>query len=162
MGLQPRCKPCAAEDTKIWRSSKDPEYLKDRYYQNHYGMSLNEFQLRLEHQNNSCKICQRLLVLQALTGDSVVVDHCHTSGEVRGLLCNECNRGLGYFRDSPNALKAAAAYLETYNAFYEERKTRLSSREKLGEDEETSESEAEGGEDEGPESYAEGREGITQ
>jgi hypothetical protein len=40
------------------------------------------------------------------------VDHCHTGGHVRGIICNECNRGLGYFRDSPNALRNAASYLE--------------------------------------------------
>lgn len=42
------------------------------------------------------------------------VDHCHTSGAVRGILCQNCNQGLGRFKDSPTALRAAAAYLEAH------------------------------------------------
>ena len=109
--LQPRCKPCAAEDTRVWRELQSPERIKDLYYRRNYGMGLDEFNTRLANQQGKCKICDRTLSLEGLTGDRVVVDHCHTSGLVRGLLCNECNRGLGYFRDNKEALIRAARYL---------------------------------------------------
>lgn len=39
------------------------------------------------------------------------IDHCHTTGEVRGLLCQTCNIGLGHFKDSTKLLKSAIRYL---------------------------------------------------
>ena len=80
-------------------------------------MGLDEFETRWNNQNGKCKICSREMERTPGTGSSVVVDHCHTSGIVRGLLCNECNRGLGYFKDNPKTLKQAATYLEDYLAF---------------------------------------------
>lgn len=108
---QPCCKDCAVEDTRKWRESQSVERLKDLYYRRLYGMGLDEFNTRLAKQAGKCKICARELALEGLTGDRVVVDHCHTTGQVRGLLCNECNRGLGYFRDNTDALIQAARYL---------------------------------------------------
>lgn len=59
----------------------------------------------LHDQDNLCKCCGDELILPH-------VDHCHISGKVRGLLCNNCNTGLGLFRDDKNRLLLAITYLE--------------------------------------------------
>ena len=69
----------------------------------------------LESQSNSCKICNSN-INPRLSGhtkrDAAVVDHCHKSGVIRGILCGQCNVGLGSFQDNPVALRIAADYLE--------------------------------------------------
>lgn len=79
-----------------------------------YGLTLAEFQQLLVAQDYRCAVCGRheeeVRWGPELRG--LVVDHCHVEGHVRGLLCNGCNRGMGYFADNPEQLRAAAAYLE--------------------------------------------------
>ena len=131
-GYQPRCKSCCLEDTRQWREAQSPERLKDLYLKRTYGISYTEYVQRLEDQNYCCVICDRELNtnfgMDALSPNTAVVDHCHTTGHVRGILCNECNRGLGYFRDNVNALAKAISYLtkeeqtlgkETAHAIYD-------------------------------------------
>ena len=73
-----------------------------------YGITSEEYQRVYEYQNGTCAICQRARGLRK----KLSVDHDHVSGEVRGLLCQKCNRDvLGHLRDDPNALYRAADYL---------------------------------------------------
>lgn len=67
-----------------------------------------EARLRLfEEQGGLCAICKAPEALDR----TLSLDHCHETGEIRGLLCNACNVGLGCFRDSPDKLIAASEYL---------------------------------------------------
>lgn len=60
-----------------------------------------------QEQNGCCAICKRH---ESVTG-TLHLDHCHDDGKLRGLLCADCNKGLGFFRDSPENLVAASEYL---------------------------------------------------
>lgn len=70
-------------------------------------------QLEVE-QAGTCAICGQPVghISKHLRQCKLTVDHNHVTGAVRGLLCNRCNRGLGFFRDSPELLRSAARYLE--------------------------------------------------
>jgi hypothetical protein len=62
-------------------------------------------------QENKCKICG--IPEEKAPRGRLAVDHCHETGQLRGLLCNNCNVGLGQFKDNPNLLTAAIEYLQS-------------------------------------------------
>jgi Recombination endonuclease VII len=70
-----------------------------------YGISPAEYDALLAKQGGACAICRRR------AKGRLCVDHCHVTGMVRGLLCNECNGALGYLKDDQASLVAALAYL---------------------------------------------------
>jgi len=76
-----------------------------------YGLTLDEVSSMLSEQNNACAICNDEFPSEY----KVQIDHCHTTGAVRGLLCIECNWLLGKSKDSPSILRSAANYLERVN-----------------------------------------------
>lgn len=78
-------------------------YAKEWALQAKYKISVDDFRRLQAEQDGKCAICK--------VKENLHVDHCHAKGDVRGLLCVRCNRGLGYFRDQPELLKRAAAYL---------------------------------------------------
>jgi hypothetical protein len=80
---------------------------------NRWGLEWSSIQRAFDAQGQRCAICGE----PAVAPDELVVDHNHATGEVRGLLCNGCNRGLGYFNDSPKALRRAATYLRAQGPF---------------------------------------------
>lgn len=75
-----------------------------------YQLTVEQWEAMHEAQGGRCAICG--------TDDPpqgrLYVDHCHTNGHVRALLCINCNHGLGHFRDDPVLLRAAADYLERH------------------------------------------------
>ena len=84
------------------------ETVKNRYLERVYDISLEDYNFLLESQNNKCKICKR----ECSSGKSLAVDHNHDTGEVRGLLCKNCNIGLGMFFDNLDFLESAVLYLK--------------------------------------------------
>lgn len=75
-----------------------------------YSISEYEYSLLLLAQDEKCAVCKSPNGNRK--GGRLVVDHCHETGHVRGLLCHSCNRGIGMLRDSAEILKAALKYLE--------------------------------------------------
>jgi len=69
-----------------------------------YGISSEEFDVRLNSQDGVCAICRE-------TRPRLAVDHCHKTGKIRGLLCFNCNAALGLLKDDPKRLRSAIAYL---------------------------------------------------
>jgi hypothetical protein len=85
-----------------WRWRRDRMLKK-------YGLTMDGYELLLRAQGGRCAICGK--EPEAADKGCLHVDHCHTTGVVRGLLCTSCNNGLGRFRDDPNVLARAIAYL---------------------------------------------------
>jgi len=76
---------------------------------NKYRLREEQYVNLLEEQEGCCAICG----LEAAEDVPLQVDHDHTTGRIRGLLCGPCNRGLGMLQDSCTILKAAIQYLES-------------------------------------------------
>lgn len=94
----------ARASTKAWRVA-NPGKSSASARMKKYGVSQDCFQLMLAVQKNACGICKEIFL------KSPHVDHCHETGEVRGLLCGQCNKALGGFKDSPEILERAKEYL---------------------------------------------------
>jgi hypothetical protein len=74
-----------------------------------HGITTEDIARMEEAQGWRCPIC--LTPLALLPSRLWVIDHCHSTGRVRGILCNVCNRGLGFLKDDPRVLRRAAKYL---------------------------------------------------
>lgn len=79
--------------------------LKNNRLKSRYGITSEDYAEMLKSQNSLCLICEEEKPLH--------VDHCHSTGKVRGLLCHSCNNGLGCFKDSSERCLKAADYLRS-------------------------------------------------
>jgi hypothetical protein len=75
-----------------------------------YGLSLAQFRAMVMAQGNRCKCCGTLFGMLRSTRPNI--DHCHTTGQVRGILCLQCNLLLGHAEDKPKILETCARYLK--------------------------------------------------
>ena len=118
-GYRPRCKSCRSEEAKEKYKSSSPETKefykllgRERDLINKYGITLEKYSEMLRKQDYKCLICSSSST--DLDGRALAVDHCHTTGEVRGLLCHRCNLGIGNFKDDAQLLENAIKYLGGY------------------------------------------------
>ena len=89
--------------------NRNKEKVKDSSLQSKYGISLEEYQELYESQNGRCAICYTTKLDKRKR--SFCVDHRHSDGKVRGLLCGRCNRAIGLLNDSPILLERAVRYI---------------------------------------------------
>ena len=105
-GLQTQCKACR----KILDGKRRVSgYWRAKGLKSNYGMSLQQYEALHQAQGGKCLIC--MTSDPGGQGDKLHVDHNHETGKVRGLLCTNCNRGLGFFQDQIENLTNAIQYL---------------------------------------------------
>lgn len=90
------------------RYHNNKESARNYSLKKRYGIDLEQYNVLLEQQNFSCAICG---AHQDQCARRLAVDHCHTTNQIRGLLCKACNTGLGSFQDSPEILEKAIRYI---------------------------------------------------
>lgn len=88
---------------------KDKEKYKWRNIKSLYGLSKEDFFDFVEKQNNKCALCEKPFIDFSRT--NLHIDHCHETNKVRGLLCMQCNVGLGMLGDTVEGLTRAIKYL---------------------------------------------------
>src|SRR5579859_4453639 len=91
---------------KRWPGKRNRNWNTRRHSLRGAGITSKEFQSKPEFIAGICQICLQ----KPLKGD-LVLDHCHNLLQYRGVLCRTCNTGLGFFKDDPNLLRSAIAYL---------------------------------------------------
>lgn len=114
------CGACLSERAMQYRD-RNPDVQLNAHLLRVFGITLAEYDRLLDAQNGVCVICGNppalaLGLRSRRQGRAVrprlVVDHDHETGEVRGLLCTPCNRGIGFLNDDPKRVRAALDYLE--------------------------------------------------
>lgn len=106
---RPCCKLCQAKKNREWRN-KNKNKVRGYNLKQKRSISMAEYNTLFDQQKGVCLIC-KCSPEQAPMG-VLVVDHCHSTGTIRGLLCASCNTGLGYFKDNIEFLSKAITYLE--------------------------------------------------
>ena len=107
MGSKSANRKWTAKNPDYWKN-RDPNIRRDWFYRKTYGITLADYDEIIEQQGGRCAICFSF----PYAGRALCVDHDHVTGAVRGLLCDACNRGIGFFQDEPELLRVAIAYLE--------------------------------------------------
>lgn len=96
-----KCKPCHLR------------YVNEAHWKKRgVDLDYNGFITLFQNQNYQCAICKTNLILNSLNrAEQPVADHNHKTGNVRGILCHSCNRGLGLLQDNAELLEVAIHYL---------------------------------------------------
>ncbi|GAA2209316.1 hypothetical protein GCM10009850_047740 [Nonomuraea monospora] len=112
--LKSWCKACCAEMSRKWTENNSEHVKKYRRQVDllrTYGLMPTDYLYLLQQQGGVCAICgQDEHGSESMS--RLVVDHCHKTGKVRGLLCRKCNSAIGFFDDDPERCVRASSYLK--------------------------------------------------
>lgn len=109
----------------IKRSNKN----QSKKYENHYsaarkchlkikyGLTIGDYEDMFFRQKGVCAICKRPSLTKNKRFKNLFIDHNHETGEIRGLLCNNCNLAIGYFEESIEYMKQAIKYVKSFKKF---------------------------------------------
>lgn len=107
-GLAHACKDCERTYHKEHYKKRATKLVHKRSkLKLNYGLTIEQFNQMFDEQKGCCALCGE-------KGHKLVVDHNHRTGDVRRLLCQGCNHGIGRFKDDPDLCRRAARYLEIY------------------------------------------------
>jgi len=93
--------------SKIW-ALNNKDRIREYQLKRDYNLTLDQYNKMLSDQNNCCKVCDIKMI-------SPHVDHCHTTGKVRALLCNNCNTGLGKLKEDTKIMQKLIEYVKEHN-----------------------------------------------
>jgi hypothetical protein len=103
------CKACCKEFHKEYSTSENGKAVRRAYqFRTKYGMASNDYDIMYTNQQGCCAICKHYYSV-------LCVDHRHSTGKVRALLCDQCNRGIGMLKESVVIMSDAINYIQTYN-----------------------------------------------
>jgi len=122
-GVNPQCRTCFnkkrrdtnredkkdLERAKKWYTS-NKEKVRSKQIERKYGITYENYLLLIEDQNNKCAICCKIMNGKR----EPAIDHCHDTGQVRQLLCSNCNAAIGLLQDDPIIIEKAAQYVSRH------------------------------------------------
>lgn len=108
----PKRKACAG---RYIASGKASRAMYKNHLERKYKISIDDYDRMFEAQGGRCAICNNVQT-HTYKGSvtRLAVDHDHKTGKVRGLLCHECNAGIGFLHEDKTLLRKAVTYLDTY------------------------------------------------
>jgi hypothetical protein len=116
-GINSRCRECLNAQkraTKDYGKKQNPDYARNYSLKKTYGITQQDYLNMLVEQNHKCKICGKDELQTKY--NKLVVDHNHATGEVRALLCTQCNIALGMAQESIDILLSMISYLGEYHS----------------------------------------------
>ena len=114
-GVRAECKTCHNKVSKVRHRKyvkENPDKRRSTVLKNKYGLTLDQYMRMLGAQGGACAICGSSN--PGASKQVFSVDHDHSTGKVRGLLCHDCNAGLGMFKEDTLSLRLAIDYLEKH------------------------------------------------
>ena len=113
-GWKSACNECnLARRKEIYHERKHPDQQREKNLRKSFGLGVDDYETILRNQDYRCKLCGVSAEEEKKrTSKRLAVDHCHTTGKIRGLLCRKCNTGLGNFNDDINLMTKAINYLK--------------------------------------------------